>query len=143
MITKEELEILQKVKKIFSKRCSYYDSCCNCELCEFCENAPADWNFSEIGKEFIITKEEYTILNNFELFYKQCYIFRNELDDIYISKEKPFIKNNELLVRGGEFLKISMFNHLFKTIRYEDEEPKKIIDYIEEYEKCQNKTEKK
>lgn len=83
----------------------------------------------------MITKEEYTILNNFELFYKQCYIFRDDLDDIYISKEKPFKEGTEILVEGGEFLKISMFNHLFKAIKYDDKKFKRIIDYIKEYEK--------
>lgn len=52
MITKEELEILQKVKKIFSKRCSYDDTCCNCELCEFCENAPTDWDFNKLEERY-------------------------------------------------------------------------------------------
>lgn len=83
----------------------------------------------------MITKEEYDILNMFELSYKKCYIIRDDWDDIYISKEKPFTENDEVLFEGGEFLKLSIFNHLFKTIRYGDKKFKRIIDYIKEYEK--------
>lgn len=50
-----------------------------------------------------------------------------------------FKEGTEVLFEGGEFLKISMFNHLFKTIRYGDEEFRKILDYIKEYEQWEEK----
>lgn len=143
MITKEEFEILKKVKNLFSERCNYNYGCPNCELCKFCNEPPDVWDFSEIEKNFIITKEEYTILNSFELRYKNCYIIRDEMDDIYISEEEPFEEGTEVLFEGGEFFKIPIFNHLFKTIRYGDGEFKKVKDYIKEYEQWQNKIEKK
>lgn len=139
MITREEYNILKKVKKLFNERCNYNVGCPNCELCKFCNETPDVWDFSEIEKNFIITKEEYTILNNFDSNYKNYYISRHFLGDICISKEKPFKVGTEVLSEGGEFLEISMFNHLFKIIRYEDEEPKRIIDYIREYELWEEK----
>ena len=33
----------------------------------------------------------------------------------------------------------AMFNHLFKTIRYGDEEFRRILDYIKEYEQWEEK----
>lgn len=145
MITGKHTKILKEIqdyciemtKNGKCKKCFFHNKKSNepynCVLYD-----PEDWRLEDL-KPNIISKDEYTILNNFDSNYKNYYISRHFLGDIYISKEKPFKEGTEVLFEGGEFLKISMFNHLFKTIRYGDEEFRRILDYIKEYEQWEEK----
>ena len=93
----------------------------------------------------MITKEEYIILKSFDDDLKDRYIVRDNNGELGIFNEKPY--KHKLGFWGlSDYDHISdfyYFHNIFKTIRYEDEEPKKIIDYIREYEQWQNKIEKK
>lgn len=144
MITKKELEILKKIKNVFDKKCIENIECEKCDLTFFCEKLPCDWDFSEIEKEFIITEEEYIILNSLDEKCKEFYIVRNKNGDLTFRSKKPKkLKHNWSVENFNDYLDFRLFSHKFKIIKWEDDEPKKIINYIEGYEKWQNKTEKK
>lgn len=96
---------------------------------------PEDWRLEDL-KQNIISKDEYIILKGVDEKYKNYYFSRNYLGDIYMTEEKPLIRFNDVLMEKGEFFLLIMFNNLFKTIKYGNGEPKRVIDYIKEYEQC-------
>lgn len=86
----------------------------------------------------MITEQEYNILKNINPIYWDGYIVRNAATSIlcvfydYPHKDMEFkCWDSEL----GEIHNLELFSHLFSTIKWNDDNPKKIIDYIIEYEK--------
>lgn len=55
MITKEELEVFQKVKNMFIEKCMHKNienGCCSeCALLEICGIHPMDWDLSKVKEE--------------------------------------------------------------------------------------------
>lgn len=148
MITKEEFEILKKVKNMFEEKCEEFigknKGCANCDLYDICGYYSDEWDLSKIEKEIIITTEEYIILNSLDKKSKEFYIVRNKNGDLTCRFKKPKkLKNNWSVENFDDYLDFRLFSHIFKLIKWEDDEPKKIINYIKGYEKWQNKTEKK
>ncbi|MSS13658.1 hypothetical protein [Porcincola intestinalis] len=72
------------------------------------------------------TEDEKVIAKNIDKKYK--WISRNSYGNIYVHKEKPIKQDtcwNEAFSRSGEFF---VFNHMFKSIKWEDKEPTLIKD---------------
>ena len=91
----------------------------------------------------MITKEEYIILKSFDNNLKNSYIARDKDGELRIFDEKPY-KHKLGFWDLADYDHISLFyyfNDKFKNIKWEDEEPKKIIDYIKEYEDCKRRDE--
>lgn len=75
-------------------------------------------------KEF--TEDEKIIARNIDKKYK--WISRNSYGNIYVHQNKPMKLNacwDEAFTRSGEFF---VFNHMFKSIKWEDDEPTRISD---------------
>lgn len=76
-------------------------------------------------KEF--SEDEKTIARNIDKRYK--WISRNSYGNIYVHQKKPVKSDtcwNEAFSRSGEFF---VFNYMFKSIKWEDNEPT-LIEYI-------------
>ena len=81
---------------------------------------------------FKVSKDEYVILKNFQEEWKYGYVARDKNGFLYAFKEKPF--KDEAVWLGNGTCQFRIFNHLFPYIKWEDKEPKKISDLINEYE---------
>lgn len=102
-----------------------------CEICRFRTNKDEILKIllSEHKEKPQLTDDEKVILRNIKPDYK--YIARDKDGDIYAYQIKPS-KNNETWVNGRFHINIRAFNHLFQFIKWEDEEPWKISDLLEE-----------
>ena len=82
-------------------------------------------------KEF--TDDELCILRNIDKEYK--WIARDESGSLCIFYEKPK-KSEEMWdnVICSDFIELNCYNHLFNSIKWEDEEPIRIDDYVERKE---------
>lgn len=79
----------------------------------------------------ILTEIERAILSGLSIEYK--WIARDEDGNLYIFKTKPK-KNMELeLWEGEHYASLEIYNHLFKFIKWEDEEPRPIISLTSRY----------
>ena len=77
-------------------------------------------------KEF--TDDELCILRNIDKWYK--WIARSRGNVIMLHNDKPYKDHNIWNSINCE-AEINVFNHLFKSIKWEDEEPVFIDDYVE------------
>lgn len=100
----------------------------------------------------MITKKEYILLNILKEEYRYCFLARDKDGSLILYSVKPekFHFLNCWTAPDGAmqgFLNIFTENYIeenmFQCIKWEDEEPKRVIDYIEEYEQWQNKIGKK
>ncbi|WP_290776096.1 hypothetical protein [Anaerofustis sp.] len=138
MITKDEYEILSKVKRITRQECltrgyQGYQNCTDCKFDDICNKTPICWDLKKISKNFIITKEEYNVLKNMDNKYKDGYIARDKNGELWIFEDKP-VKYSETWDNSKELTGLKPFSDMFPNIRWEDEESRKISDYIKEYE---------
>lgn len=138
-------EMIDTLKMIKNKCCECRGSCEGCPFCEseyFCilkAERPGVWNIKDLENRLFptITHDEYIILKNIKGKPQDYYIARDsELnsDNLTLYIVKPF-KNSGYWdsVAFTEYA-LYMFNHMFKSIKWEDEEPRKIRDLIKEYE---------
>ena len=79
-------------------------------------------------KEF--TDDELCILRNIDKKYK--WIARDESGSLCIFDEKPK-KSEEMWdnVTHSDFIELNCYDHLFKSINWDDEEPVRIDDYVD------------
>ena len=89
----------------------------------------AVYELNEVWKreEPTITEDEKTILRN--LLGKYEWIARDESDVLYIYHNKPKKKEFTWVVESGSRC-LDLFDHLFKMVQWEDDEPWKVEDLL-------------
>ena len=86
-------------------------------------------NIIKLPKKKQFTDDELCILRNIDKEFK--WIARDEYRDVlYMYKEKPE-KTKDGNWYGDNWCRIGIYNHLFNSIQWEDEEPVFIDDYVE------------
>lgn len=87
----------------------------------------------KLPKKKQFTNDELCILRNIDKKYK--WIARDESGSLCIFDEKPK-KSEEMWdnVTHSDFIELNCYDHLFKSINWEDEEPVRIGDYVERKE---------
>ena len=85
-------------------------------------------NIIKLPKKKEFTDEELCILRNIDKWYK--WIARSRGNVIMLHNDKPYKDHNIWNSINCE-AEINAFNHLFKSIKWEDEEPVRIDDYVE------------
>lgn len=88
----------------------------------------------------MITFKEYIILNSMDEKFLNYYICRDEKDCIYLINKRPYKDNDIWVVGSRDVAFIDTFKNIFKCIKWSDEKARKVIDYIEEYEKYNYET---
>lgn len=143
MKRKDLVDTLEIIKNTCHNRnencdgCPFFSSTADCLIID---KTPEDWNINDLANNLFptITHDEYIILKNFSEKYEKYYIARssNKYDNdlhLYITKPQKYENGywaSNIYIESP----LSAFNHIFKTIKWEDEEPRKIIDLIKEYE---------
>lgn len=140
MMNKKEYQVFKQIKDLFNSKCN--NNCNDCKFDVLCETPIKYWDFGKIENDFIITETEYNILKNFGEEYKEWYLVKDSDNEIELYKAKPekdyqCYNDNDWVEEWysneySEFL--SCFNHLFSIIKNTDESPRKVIDYIRDYE---------
>lgn len=86
-----------------------------------------DYLLNEYKKTIKLTHDEYIILKNIDEEYK--WIARDISGNLYVYKNKPFKDGNVWGCVEG-FVRIELFEHLFKFIKFLDEEPYNIKELL-------------
>lgn len=109
-------------KEILKRKC---DS--NCPICvDFIKK----WLYEEYKEPIKITEDEKVILRNLPKKFK--WIVRFEDFNIpMLSEDKPYKRKNNWFNKNG-FTTLDPFGHLFKFIKYDDEEPYSIEELLKE-----------
>ena len=89
---------------------------------------PNDILTLELGKEKL-TSDEVVILKNIDSKYK--WIVRDEDKTLSLSIKKPCKTKDWWDVEGNQYNNISMFENIFKSVKWEDEEPQEISKLID------------
>jgi len=76
----------------------------------------------------IFNEEELIILANISKQYN--YIARDLSNNLFVFKDKPHKGRVSWVGFGGKFVNIKIFDDVFKEIKFEDEEPIRIDDYV-------------
>ena len=138
MITREEYEILKETINIFEQKCKERIFCDGCDLESICNTRAPLWDVSKIELDFIITDDEYVILKNMDCNTQNFFLCRDKSNCLYLFTILPVKHSDEwgfsYSVGIGNAYRLYGFEHIFKRIKWEDEEPKRISDYIKEYE---------
>lgn len=82
----------------------------------------------EFKLEVVLTEAEKVILKNVDSSYK--YIARDKNGSLYIFNEKP-IKEYEVWNAPSDYCRLKGFEHLFKFVLWEDEQPYNIEELLE------------
>jgi hypothetical protein len=86
-------------------------------------------NIIKLPKRKEFTDDELCILRNIDK--ESKWIARDESNNLYVYKNKPTKINRYWDVEYGERQRLKVFSHLFQQIKWEDEEPVFIDDYVE------------
>ncbi|WP_294465585.1 hypothetical protein [uncultured Anaerofustis sp.] len=141
MKRKEFIDVLDMIK----------DTCINngsgCEGCPFLnsenncimkEKCPWNWNTDSLTNRLFptITHDEYIILKNLKEPWKEGYITRDREGNgnkliVFLF---PPVRKNGFWYSDNMYFLLDIYLHIFKSIKWEDEEPRKIRDLIKEYE---------
>lgn len=89
------------------------------------------WLLAEYVEPIKLTHDEYVILKNLPKKYE--WITRDYYDDLEIFDYKPYKKGT--LWGENDWCSLTLFNHLFQFVKWEDEEPYEIAKLIADYEK--------
>ena len=79
----------------------------------------------------VLTDDEKAILRSLPKEYK--FIVRDKNGSLYVYKDKP-LKGNAYWYSNYEYDSIYIFDHLFNSIKFEDEEPYSIEELLKESE---------
>lgn len=105
----------------------------NCGECDFYKNKDEILKIllSEHKEKPQLTDDEKVILRNIDNTFK--YIAKDENGELFVFEKKPIKKDSywdcEVL---NNCINLSIFTKLFKSIKWEDEEPWKISDLLED-----------
>lgn len=141
-----ELEYLANKKEIhegyslcrLAYYCKYEEKDCvkvQCKNCEFLSNFKhcVEVLLSEHKDKIKITRAEKVILENINKNYK--WIARDYNGTLTVFEGKPFKdKDDGFFIAKGYCAAISVFNHLFKFIKWENDEPVNIKELLENCE---------
>lgn len=89
-----------------------------------------DYLLNEYKEPIKLTHDEYIILKNIDKNYQ--WIVREKDNRLFLYKDKPY-KGNKTWY-GENWTSLALFNHLFKFIMWEDEEPYNIKELLENCE---------
>lgn len=131
------LESLNDVREY----CKSQKNCALCDVRKWCEKysngyEPFTWKLSYIKGIPIITKEEYIILKNMDSFFKSEYLVRDKNEKLQLFRDKPIKSEVDYMWIGGYSTSFCYYEHLFKSIKWEDDESRLIADYIQAYEEA-------
>lgn len=100
----------------------------------FSKNALGKHNHDYLLKEYKepikLTQDEYIILKNIDNVYQ--WIARDKNNRIWLYEEKPFKDDDEWSAMESSYFDV--FNHLFKFVKFEDEEPYNIQELLDNCE---------
>jgi hypothetical protein len=82
----------------------------------------------KLPKKKQFTDDELVILRNFDTRYK--WLVKDRNGELYLFENKPFKDSNMWKIKGICHV-MTIFNHLFNSVTWEDEEPVFIDDYVE------------
>ena len=108
----------------------------DCDFCKQKEMCDQLYSVEQIKKWFFeeykpkLTNDEKAILKNLPKKYK--WIARNESLNLYVFKEKPSKSISAWLSSSVNVDDLSLFNHLFQFIKFEDKEPYSIEELLKE-----------
>lgn len=100
----------------------------------------------------MITKKEYILLNILKEEFRYCFLTKDKDGSLMLFSEKPekfyftgrWTAPDESIRGHLDFFVYEYFGeNMFQCIKWEDENVKRVKDYIKEYEQWQNKIEKK
>lgn len=127
----EEFKLANRneIYKITNNRL-YRTNMFNCGFMESCLmlNETIEQTVIKLPKKKQFTDDELCILRNIDKWYK--WITRSRGNVIMLHNDKPYKDHNIWNSINCE-AEINVFNHLFKSIQWEDEEPVFIDDYVE------------
>lgn len=89
-----------------------------------------DYLLNEYKEPIKLTHDEYIILKNIDEQYQ--WIARDKNNRIWLYEEKPFKDDDEWIAMESSYF--DAFNHLFKFINFEDEEPINIQELLDSCE---------
>lgn len=132
-----ELEYLASKKKIdynilcgMAHKCKYGKKCFEkpCSQCEFNGNIQycLEVLLAEHKEKVKLTKNEKAILESIDKDYK--WIARDDDGYLHVYKTKPY--KDDGWWKMSSFKSFSLFNHLFKFIQWEDDEPYNIQELL-------------
>lgn len=117
---------VEKYKGLIAKTMKMYcinktGVCSSCELKNVCNKEPSvieDWLFQEYVPPTEITETEKIILSTIK--HKYNWIARDDDNGLYVYKDKPMREDGFWY---GSAVGFNPFNHMFKFIKMDDEEP--------------------
>lgn len=127
---------------IASYQCKYDSSCkdLKCEKCEFANDVElcVQVLLKEHKETIKLTLHEKCILESLPNDYK--YITRDKSGDLCIYKHEPLKYQDVWILQAGHngLRALELFKHLFKFIKWEDNEPYKIEDILNNCEVVEN-----
>ena len=93
--------------------------------------APVIWERKEKEKVPLLSEAEYYVLKNSSKRWK--WIARDRDGDLYLYNNKPS-KRNVCWNNDNGYIDLTVFNHLFSHIEWEDDNPWSITNLLERYE---------
>jgi hypothetical protein len=123
----EELAGVLDVRDIICQNTYTYSDCVNNR--KDCKNCVLNWLQQEHKEKITLSETERTILENIDKEY--CYIARDSDKELRTFKSKPSKDNvNFWIEKNNDFARLSLFNHLFQFITWNDSEPYNITELL-------------
>lgn len=94
-----------------------------------CVDCKLEWFKQEHKEKIKLSKAEKVILGNIDKKYE--WLARDSDDELYIYEEKPKKATKSWSGTDYNETNIEVFNHLFKFIKFEDEEPYNIQELLD------------
>ena len=95
-------------------------------------NAPVIWERKEVP---LLSEAEYHILKNAKQEWK--WIARDMDDNLFLYGNKPGKSYGYWIAERGD-IDLTVYNHLFPFVKWEDDEPLEIAELLEQYEENHN-----
>lgn len=111
--------------------CAYIkeDECCVKKTATCCYDCELAWLKLEHKEPITLSEAERIILENIDKEY--CYIARDSDKELRTFKSKPSKDNvNFWIEKNNDFARLSLFNHLFRFITWNDSEPYNIAELL-------------
>lgn len=104
---------------------------CDGIICTECNKRTAEWLEQEYQEHITLTDDEKAILRSLDEKWK--WLAKNKNGLLFLHEEKPYkYINGAMWENNGWRYKLEIFNHLFKFIKWEDEEPYNIDELLKQ-----------